>query len=237
MAAAPTLAARTRRFASPFPLTDPKVEPIHQPLYSAAALDAAALPNRLRFFTYQLGQPVSGAGAGVVNSTKWHTNMEATGQLANPKLMLVTGVRIMLSQVNALGTGLLDNSYTTIAENNDQDDDFKLLWYGGDFVFHVGTKDYMEGPLPFFPGNTGLEGYAAIAASGIGPAAGLLSLFRKESIYPSGKYFSLPQYSILIPPLQSFYAEIHWQQATPATMIDTHLLWVVLDGVFSRESQ
>jgi hypothetical protein len=226
-----TMRVRERRFFSPLPAFQrAKLEPIHQPLYSAGALDAAALPRELTVFQYAIGGTVAGAGAGAVLANLWHTNMVAQGLLPSPKLFQVQGIRVVFSQVNAVGTGLLDPTYSANPENTDAEDDYKLFHYGGCIKFFVGVKDYYTGPLFLVPGNTGIDGFAAMAIGGT-----VQGFMRDNKAHSAGKACLFPQFPILIPSQQNFNVSLQWLQATPATMIDTHMFWVVLDGIYGRE--
>lgn len=223
---------RQRRFYSPHPaFARAKLEPIHQPLYSAGAIDNAALPRELLLFNYAVGGTVSGAGGGAVAANQWHTNLPSPNGLPMPKLFLVTGIRVIWSQMDAIGTSLLDPSYTQAAENTDSEDDFLAAWYGGFLRFFVGTKDYLVAPLFLTPGNTGIDGYAALAAT----AVNIANFARIDKAHSVGRYFALDKYPVLIPSQQNFFVSLNWPQATPATMIDEHLVWCVFDGIYGRE--
>jgi len=243
--ATPALVPRARRFESPArQFINAKLEPVHQPIYSAAAFDNAAIPRSVLFFQYPIGGTVTGAGTGTIGgATVWHTNLETAGFLATPKLYLVQGFRVIphpLAAGSAAGAApsLKDDEATTGLATPDTDaqlQDIMFLWYTGVFHFTVGPKNYLKVPLWNVPGNTGMEGFAGIGLSQNAPGASSISFQRSRVIQPVGRYFSLPQYPILIPSQQSFNAEIQFPLPTNPTLVADSWVFCQLDGILGRE--
>lgn len=234
----PVMEVNPRRFASPHPaFAHAKVEPIHQPLYSAHAWNAAALPRDNMFFTYAIGGTVAGAGAGAISATSMHTNMEQGGALAMPKLFLVEGIRHVVPLISATLAGVTASfQAASTAAISDFDDMLELI-YGLVFVLHVGTKDYVRTRLVNVPGNVGLGGVASTTTSGTTalsakPPSGVLC-----GAHTAGKYFGMPTYGILIPSQQTFNVNLTAPQAAPPTPAIARLSYVVLDGILGRETQ
>jgi hypothetical protein len=229
----PTLTRLPRRLAAPAELgATPRLEMIHQPLYSAGGIDNAALPNELLLFQYAIGGTVSGAGAAAVpNANLFHTNMETAGFLAAPKVHTTTGIRVVFAQLEAVATAVLtDPSLGTTPENTDWADDLQGMLYSGFLRFAIGPKDYVRAPLFLVPGNTGIEGVSSMAA---GFATN--NFMRVNVLHNVGRYYGLPQYPTLIASQQSFVASLNWRFATNYTVLDDHLIWVILDGILGRE--
>lgn len=230
----PALTKVPRRLAAPAELgATPKLEMIHQPLYSAAGIDnGAALPRTLLFFQYGIGAVVAGAGTGAVTgATFYHTNMETAGFLAAPKVFVIKGIRVIFAQLDvATAVTFPDDTVGTTPEDTDWADDLAMMYYSGSFRIGVGPKDYVRCPLFLVPGNTGIEGVAAVAGSWA-----TNNFMRINFNHTVGKYYSLPDYPVLIASQQSFAAEIRWEFGTNYQTADDHLVWTVLDGVLGRE--
>jgi len=227
-----------RRFAFPHPAAAAQIEPIVQPLYSYIAFDAAILPNEVIGFKYALGNTVAGAGIGaVVNAGFIHTNMETPGFLASPKLALVLGYRVVIPEITATLTTILDPSFDVLAAAPASAllSDAQRLFGGTTFRFFIGTKDYYVAPTWSVPGNTGVNGVMGayvddVAASG--PARIALA-----SIYSAGRYEKLYQHKILIPSQQNFFCSLQANQAVPPTLEAARGAYLILDTIFGREVQ
>lgn len=212
------------------------LEPIQQPLYSAAMLNNAILPRELLFFGYGIGEAVSGLGDGAVGSASpWHTNMLTGRQLSSPKTFLVEEVSIAWLDIAppALGAAakLLDPSAANAFSQSDALDDLLLGWYTGLYRFSIGgLKDYVVVPLPLVPLNSGIDGFSAMEATLVAD-----NLMKSESLRPCGEPFSLQNRPVFIPTLQEFDVRIEWQQVTRVVMLDEHVLFAYLDGRQGRE--
>lgn len=248
----PAMVQKPRRFRTPHPAFNlAVVEPIHQPLYSAHQLraesDAGApltLPSEALMFTYPVGGALAG-NAGVT-ATKLHTNMDAPGFLPTPKLFLVTGIRIIVSELTADLKEELDDTNcwqeSTATEasggncpESDLLEDLLKIIYGGYIRFFVGTKDYFSGPTFFTPGNTGVGGVSSTAlASG---AATLYYGKQNNTFHGIGRYFALDRYPILVYPQQNFTLSINFPQPIRPSLNADRIIWGVLDGILGRETQ
>ena len=230
----PELVARPHSYASPFSQYEvAKLEPIHQPLYSACALPDGALPDQNVLFTYAVGQQVTGftnLPASLQTATKLHTNMETAAFLAAPKLFLITGVRTVMNQLDWTADPAVDpdpSGHAVAAAVRDTLDAMKLLLYTSTISFRVGNKDYLEAPLWDAPGNTGIDGVAAaattVAASSLEPTA----------FHSRGRYFALDRFPVLVRTQQTFSMTLRHHIAV--SMPETFLFYGVFDGILGRE--
>lgn len=220
----------TRRFLAP-PQGAAGLEMIHQPLFSSAALDAAALPREVLFFNYGIGATISGAGAGAIAANRFHTNMDTANFLAAPKTFTVSGVRVLvLPLAYGASPALADDTAGT--GNSDMFDDLLLIHDSGIFEFSVGPKTYVQGPLWLLPGNVGLEGVAAVSASSTAAAAVGAQI---EAFHTVGRYYAMPTYPVLISNQQNFGAKLNFLFPVNPTIVDTKLVQVFLDGLLGRE--
>lgn len=207
-----------------------------QPLYSAAALAAAALPPALDFFNYTRGNNISGAGTAVVPATRYHTNMSIPNQLAKPKIFVYRGARVVIPPIvpeNTTGpvaATLTDPSVGTVGVNNDRLDQLKLIAYTGVFYFELsGLKQYLEVPLWRVPGNTGLKGSASIAGTGTASVS-----MKSEAYYTAGRPLRVTD-EVMVTSQQTFTCQIRWPSATNAAALDLTLIWSFLMGELGRE--
>ncbi len=211
----------------------PLLEIITQPLYSAIAFDGAAIPNESRAFQYQIGDTVAGAGTGAIASTLLHTNMEVGGALATPKVFEISGVRIVVANMEAALAVGQGHPAANSADDPDMLEDVQKIVHGTHLAIHVGTKDYAAGPSFLFPGNCGLGGMAGVASFDT-------VAIEQPTIQVAqgmGKYMSLQPYTIFIPSQQSFHAKLRAPQAGPPTLVVDRTVWIVLDGRLGREAQ
>ena len=144
---APQMKVRPRRFASPFAGQRAKLEPIHQPLYSAYLFDAASAPNEALMFQYAVGGTVASNIATATNATQLHTNIPAAGFLPTPKIFLVTGMRIVpVELTSALIDPIDDTAAESVAaitwtgEDSNLLEDLLRIIYGSYIRFFVGKK-------------------------------------------------------------------------------------------------
>lgn len=242
--ATPQLGVRARRFASPFAGQRAKVEPIHQPLYSAFILDAAAAPSEALMFQYAVGGTVATNAAAATVATQLHTNMTAAGSLATPKLFLVTGIRLVPVELGStLINPLQDSAGVTSAgptftgaDSNLLEDLLRVI-YGSYLRFFVGTKDYLVTPTWFTPGNTGVQGDADSLTSGGATPIATASFQYFQTYHSAGRYFGLDRYPVLIPSQQNFFLSLNFPQATKPTIGAARVVYGVLDGILGRETQ
>lgn len=221
------------------------LELVQFPLYSAASLDAAAVPSQISFFNYALGQNVSSnQTTNVPQANRFHTNMETSNFLSAPKTFTVQQVRIVIAQAsystnpavqaNTQPAATASATATSSALFND------TLTLGSMALrFFVGPKDYVNAPLWAVAGNTGLGGTAAVSVSnGIAAAAGELGIRTNvvNTPYYCGKSWTIRTWPVLLANQQSFGAELTNQfTKTNLTLSAVRLVFVVLEGVLGRE--
>lgn len=247
MSPTPPLLARPRRFASPFPASFAKLEPIQQPLYSAFLFDAATVPSTAQFFNYGIGGTVSTNAAAATIATYLHTNLTATsgGGLPSPKIYLVQGLRIVPAELSSALIDVIDDTaaassvaLTFVGQDSDLLEDLLRLVYGSVITFAVGAKEaYLRGPTFLAPANSGVVGVSdSTLQLGATPSA----LSERQSIrtfHSAGRYMALNQYPILIPSQQNWSVALDFPQSTRPTMGASRAVWAVLDGILGREVQ
>jgi hypothetical protein len=204
------------RIESPFrPARPALIEPIVQPLYSSVIILAAAPAAQLQFF--QVPQ-------GAVGFNPVLTNMELAGTLANPKIFVIRGMRLHIAQnvavVDAAATMVNFVALLQIIES---------YWYR----LQVGTKEYLRAPAFYLA--SGLGAWLQNAAEGATAAAntfytGTIGVPQHEN------YFKVSRRPIVIPPQQSFVAELNLGPALAALTggIDRRV-WNFLEGDLGRE--
>lgn len=203
------------RVPSPFKPSRPAlVEPIVQPLYSAVLILAAAPAAQLQFF--QVPQ-------GAVGFNPTLTNMELAGTLANPKVFVVRGFRLHIAQ----NVNLTDGAATQI-ETVSLLRIIESYWYR----FQIGTKEYLR--VPTFYLNSGLGMWLQNAVGGANP------FYTQQIGVPHHEsYMKIARRPIVIPPQQSFVAELNLGPAlaTLGAGAADRRVWNFLEGDLAREVQ
>ena len=134
------------RTASPYnPARKALVEPVQQPLYSSVSITGASPEAQLLFF--QATQGSSG-------ENPVQTNMETAGQLSNPKIFVVRGVRIHIAQNVAILA-------TNVNPADDLIDIIESYWYR----LFIGTKEYLRVPVFYLASGLGIWFSAAAAGA------------------------------------------------------------------------
>lgn len=244
MSGVPPMQVRPRRFASPFAGQRAKLEPIHQPLYSAYLFDAALTPNEALYFQYAVGGSVATNAAAATVATTLHTNIAAAGFLPTPKIFLTTGIRIVPVELGSTLINPIDDSggssraaVTFTGEDSNLLEDLQRLIYGSYIRFFVGTKDYLVAPTWLTPGNTGIEGEVADSMSAGATPAATIQTRRTTTFHSLGRYFELKRYPVLIPSQQNFFVSLNFPQTTRPTIGAARPVYACLDGILGRETQ
>lgn len=233
------LATRFNVPADAAPPGSPPLEFVHWPLYSAVAFDAAAIPRETQAFGYTRGGQVAGAGAGAIgNATIMHTNMEVPSAVPGPRIFLVHGIRLIANPLSIGATpALSDASVGTTANRLDQVDDLTLLYQALAIEFSIGLKVYAQGPAWMFPANVGIGGLAAIGVEA-DPDGASAVMASRVAVHTAGRGWS--HHAGKKPALwntQPFKFRLLCDWTTNPTLVDTRLLYAVLDGVYGREIQ
>lgn len=224
------------------------LELVQFPLYSAASLDAAAVPSQISFFNYALGQTVSSNQTlNVPQANRFHTNMETSNFLSAPKTFTVQQIRIVIGQASystnpaVQANGQAAATASALATSSTLFNDTLTLGSMA-FRFFVGPKDYCNAPLWAVAGNTGLGGTASVSvANNLAVAAGppQESGIRSNVVstpYYCGKSWTIRTWPVLLANQQSFGAELTNQfTKTNLTLGAVRLVFVVLEGVLGRE--
>lgn len=179
------------------------VEPIVQPLYDRGPVCTAGT-TQIQYFKVPRGQ----AGKTLVD-----TNMDTAGALANPKIFVISGIRLHAQQD-------LTAALTNI-------DDLKIILHQSYFSFDIGGnfKNYLQVPAFMLPSGFGVSGFAATALAA-------------QDIVNNGmpaihNFYSIQKYPIGIPPMQSFEATLNFP-AAPTVTTETQV-WAILWGILGRE--
>lgn len=186
------------------------VEPIVQPLYSSVLIGTTP-ETQLLFFQ---------ATQGAAGQNPVFTNMETAGQLSNPKLYVIRGLRLHIEQNVAVVAG-------TVAPTDDLLDIIESYWYR----LFVGTKEYLR--VPVFYLSSGLGIWFSAAAAGAEAANELLSV-ASIGVPNHSSYFKINRRPITIPPQQNFQGELNLGPAL-ASINATRRVWNFFEGDLARE--
>lgn len=217
------LAGRTRR-VTPVRAGRAQVDPIVQPIYDTEG--TAAFTGQMIFFQRPVGQSMVSGGT----KTLRDTNMRFGGALPNPRVQVITGFRVLLSQVVG------DIAAVPALDANPSFLFYQLaltgLYEESVFSFELGNKTYTQGPTWVYPGNA----YVQISGNAtLDPGAGTVANW-SYSLGHTGPYFSTMAARIKVGPLQPFNAKLTWPTnalgaATPAG----NKITVVCEGIQGRE--
>lgn len=242
---APTLVNAPTRMGAPADMGAlPKLEAIHEPIYSTLALDAGvAPPNVNELFKYAQGETVAGAGNGAITATDYHTSMLQGGSLPMPQFFRCVAARVMMAPLHVGAGGLFTRHAAgdpnvgsgAALQNSDLWDDFMGLFWSGSFEFTVGPKLYIRGPLWLFPANVGVHGLTAMDLSVSGTNTEAADWLRTLIPHTIGRVFDISTYPIRLWPNQTFVGRLKWQHSTNYFVLDDRYLQVVLEGVKWRE--
>ncbi len=203
------------RVPSPFKPGRPAlIEPIQQPLYSSNVIVAATPQATVPFF------PVPAASA--TDPTRANIDI---ARLANPKIYVVRGYRLHVTQNVALvgGDVVPVDGLIDIAE---------AYW----FRFFVGVKEYLRAPVFWMSSGLGIW-YSAAGAGGeaINEFAAVASLGAPHR----ENYYKISRRPIVIPPQQEFQSDLNLSLNGITTPIPggDRRVWVFLEGDLGREVQ
>lgn len=211
---------------------------IRQPIWSAYALDNAAIPQDCTFFSYAQGQPVPGAGnAAGVPAKLFHTNMTTAGQLGSPKKMRVDGARLILRDLAFGSANVPGSSDPTFSASATQDsdilEDLLLLTHATYLSIKIGEKHYAQHPSWMFPSNVGYRGLAAVANDTVSASA--VGNLDATLPHTEGVGIQFRVYPFLIESQQSIQASLRCPLASPPSLNDDRLVILMLTGTLLRE--
>lgn len=229
---------KPRRLVTPAELNArAKLEFVHYPLYSSVMFNAGApLLRENPVFGYAIGDPVAGtpgAGGGTIVAHNLHTNLETARFLSSPKIFVTRGLRVFynLLDFDVGGAPVQQDTAAAAAAAITAWDDFQRIWYSGFFRFFVGPKDYARAPLVRVPGNTGIQGPAAITIDDDTTAAAQFAM----ALYAKGVPWRMDTYPVTIYSQQSFGASIDFLHTTNPSLAADRMLTVAMDGILGRE--
>lgn len=239
------MATRPRRFIANNPLAqNPKLEPIHQSLYSGGSLASGALPRELLLFQYAIGGTVAGALTGAVamaNASLLQTNMRTAGFVAAPKVFLIEGLRFKVSLLTPPFTATAPlakvTNLLTAAAEQDMLTDLIRIRESGIFVLDIGPKNYQECHLFDVPDDAGVGGLAANSVATT--VAATTNAFQFMAPHGAGGRKRFRQYPVVIPAQQQFQVKIQWPSPVNPSISPTQatnaFCWAFLDGLLGRE--
>jgi hypothetical protein len=184
------------------------VEPIVQPLYDSGLVTTTST-TQIQFFQVPLGQ-------GTPTKTLVLTNQEVSGLLPNPKLFVISGFRLHISQDPSV-------ALTSVT-------DMKIILHQSFFSFDLGGnfKNYLRVPSYMLPSGFGVTGFAVNDST----ASSTMSIVNNGAPVISN-FFSIGKYPIGLPPLQSYQATLNFP--TAPTLTAQTRVWCVLWGIMGRE--
>lgn len=198
------------RIPSPFkPARPALIEPIRQPLYSSVQITGAAPETQLLFFQVTQGSP---------GQNPVFTNMETAGQLSNPKIFVIDGIRQDIAQrvATADATGLTFDDICKIGE---------IYWCR----LFIGTKEYWRSAAKYL--TSGIGPWLSAAGN---PGAGNVLYTGNLGVPVHSNYFRLRNRVITIPPQQNFQTELNLG-VTGVTLSVNRRVWHYLEGSLGRE--
>ena len=179
------------------------IEPVVQPLYHAMTMTAAA-PVNLRYFQ----------NTGGLNELLAFPGLLSGGQLPNPKIFVVYGIRLV---------------YSEFVQNDALINDIKIIGYSSTFELFVGVKQYVMVPAFYISSGLGVSG------SGVDIVGGVSNLTATMGFPSFFNRFSIEKRKITLPPQQGFYCDLNPRAVTATMMRANRLIWCMLDGEFGRE--
>lgn len=213
------------RGASPVRQGRPRIEPIIHPLFDTEAITTGA-----GTYTY-FARPIGQAAVSGNQKTLRDTNMRVASQLPQPQVQVVSGLRVMVSQV--IGDTTASPSLNINPTVSSYLATIRAILWESTLRFFVGQKEYLNVPTMLVPGNVGISalGHAQSETTTAAETDWTYSLFSR------GDYYSILDARIKLPPLQSFGAEIIFPVASKNTIAAGIKVTVCLDGLQGREVQ
>ena len=191
-------------------------EAISQPLYDYQAY-AAAGQTSLNFFQIPQGQS---------SKTLADTNMEAAGQLPNPKRFLIQAMEI------AFFSGVTPGTFGAQAAAG-YINDVNAVYKSGHVQLFIGSKPYLdEAPLGVFAQSWGLAGFSALADSSTAGADQQSMVQYGRTV---GRLYEITP--IFIPSNQNFKVQITWPTAVALPSTVAGRIGIRLLGTLYRNSQ
>lgn len=191
-------------------------------LYSTFRYKAAtAAPTGVqKFFSYGLGQQIGVANAQTeqYQAQFVDTNLERAFNLPAFTCMVVDALEIKVRITGSTdttyptsGAGAEEPTDTTAAAAISATNAMQAIQDQGYVRFHVGTKDYEDGPIYRFPCEFGTSGFAG---SGSSTSVTVNNFISTEVVANNGFGYARPfRIQRLIPPLVNFWVDLIFLQA------------------------
>jgi hypothetical protein len=198
------------------------VDALDHVLYSTFRFKAAtaAPTNTLKFFSYGLGNQIGIANSATEQYTAQFvdTNLERSFNLPAFTCMVVDSLQIKLRVTGSTdttyptsGAGAEEPTDTTAAAAISATNAIQAVQDQGYIRFHVGTKDYEDGPIYRFPCEFGTSGFSGSGSSTSTTANNIIST---ETVANNGFGYARPfRIQRLIPPLVNFWVDLIFLQA------------------------
>lgn len=219
-----------------------EIEGVRQSLYDYQLYPAAGT-LQANFFQNPIGQGITTSPGAAVGGPKtiFDTNMEAAGQLPNPKAFLVESIEVFVWPGNSAvaNTFTQQPPYDFIAVPTDLvplsagavSDVYNIL-SAGHLQFYIGSKSYLdEAPLSRFPPKTFVGVDAALASN----SATTSSLAIAAARAMGRPYFLDPP--IFLTPTQNWRVTVDFAALVPTISTLNARFGIVLDGFLYRNSQ
>lgn len=192
-------------------------EVLKQPLYDYQTYLAAGQASLIFFQTPQ----------GQSSKTLADTNMEAAGQMPNPKRFLIRGIEIQFFP----GVALPSTGPIADAADAFTNDVWKVFSSAGWLELYIGSKAYVQAPINMFPPVNKLDGWAALTST---LTAGAATMSRIAYATFSGTPFGMDP-PLILEPTQNFKVTLNWP--TVVTTTNAARIGLHLKGLLYRQSQ
>lgn len=184
-------------------------------------------------------RPIGTQAVAGFTKTRRDTNLESSNGLPRPRVMVITGFRVIPSQIQGDAQSA---AVVTMPGVLAYARALRCLLYETIFEFWVGTKNYVKVPTFMVPGNCGVDIVGISQKEG----AGVTEAQYAHSLFPRGQYFSLGNARIKLPSQQSISAFIRFpRQAVTSAFgaaaafngVNGLKVSVFADGILGREIQ
>lgn len=217
-------------------------EGVRQSLYDFLIYPTAGA-TQFTFFALPRGQGQS-SHTGNAGATKglWDTNMDAAGQLPNPKSFLAESIEIIVEpgSVSTAATFTAQSVYAFIAVpvaltvpiSAGALNDKNILRQVGYLEFFIGSKAYLdEAPIGRFPPKTAFKIDSSLATNSATTGTAAIS----QGNWAGRPYYLNPP--VFLAPTQNFTVTLNFPVAVATPSGFNARVGIILDGFLYRQSQ